>query len=109
MAVKDYEEQVFAGVLGKVIGVYAGRPFEGWWKERLEAKWGFIDHYVHKDQNVPLVVSDDDISGTLTFVRALEDSGLYKDTPDEFFGDTWLNYLLEGKTILWWGGMGHST
>ena len=109
MAIKDYEEQVFAGVLGKVIGVYAGRPFEGWWKDRLEEKWGFIDHYVHKDQNVPLVVSDDDISGTLTFVRALEDSGLYKDTPDEFFGDTWLNYLLEGKTILWWGGMGHST
>lgn len=109
MAIKDYEEQVFAGVLGKVIGVYAGRPFEGWWKDRLEAKWGFIDRYVHKDQNVPLVVSDDDISGTLTFVRALEDSGLYKDTPDEFFGDTWLNYLLEGKTILWWGGMGHST
>ena len=109
MAVKDYEEQVFAGVLGKVIGVYAGRPFEGWWKDRLEARWGLIDHYVHKDQNVPLVVSDDDISGTLTFVRALEDSGLYEKTPDEFFGETWLNYLLEGKTILWWGGMGHST
>ncbi|MBP5671287.1 MAG: ADP-ribosylglycohydrolase family protein [Victivallales bacterium] len=109
MKINDYEKQVFAGVLGKVIGVYAGRPFEGWWKDRLEAKWGFIDHYVHKDQNVPLVVSDDDISGTLTFVRALEDSGLYADTPDEFFGDTWLNYLLEGKTILWWGGMGHST
>ena len=109
MAVKDYEEQVFAGVLGKVIGVYAGRPFEGWWKDALEKKWGFIDRYVHKDQNVPLVVSDDDISGTLTFVRALEDSGLYEKTPDEFFGETWLNYLLEGKTILWWGGMGHST
>ncbi|MBO4526197.1 MAG: ADP-ribosylglycohydrolase family protein [Victivallales bacterium] len=109
MAVKDYEEQVFAGVLGKVIGVYAGRPFEGWWKDALEKRWGFIDRYVHKDQNVPLVVSDDDISGTLTFVRALEDSGLYEKTPDEFFGETWLNYLLEGKTILWWGGMGHST
>lgn len=109
MEVKNYELQVFAGVLGKVIGVYAGRPFEGWWKDRLEQKWGLIDHYVHKDQNVPLVVSDDDISGTLTFVRALEDSGLYADTPDEFFGDTWMNYLLEGKTILWWGGMGHST
>ena len=26
----DYEERVYAGVLGKIIGVYLGRPFEGW-------------------------------------------------------------------------------
>ena len=106
---QSYETQVYAGVLGKVIGVYLGRPFEGWSKERIEEKWGLIDHYVHEDQGVPLVVSDDDISGTLTFVRALEDSGLYADTPEDFFGKTWLNYLIENKTILWWGGMGHST
>jgi hypothetical protein len=24
-------------------------------------------------------------------------------------GQTWLNYLIEEKTILWWGGMGNST
>ncbi len=107
--VRNYEEQVYAGVLGKVIGVYMGRPFEGWTKERLEERWGRVDRYVHEDREVPLVVSDDDISGTLTFIRALEDSGAYRDTPTEFFGDTWLNYLIEGKTVLWWGGMGVST
>jgi hypothetical protein len=26
----DYAERVYAGVLGKLIGVYLGRPFEGW-------------------------------------------------------------------------------
>jgi len=26
----DYTERVYAGVLGKIIGVYLGRPFEGW-------------------------------------------------------------------------------
>jgi hypothetical protein len=26
----DYLERVYAGVLGKLIGVYLGRPFEGW-------------------------------------------------------------------------------
>ena len=26
----DYLERVYAGVLGKIIGVYLGRPFEGW-------------------------------------------------------------------------------
>ena len=82
----NYEQQVYAAVLGKVIGVYMGRPFEGWPKERLEAKWGLIDRYVNADVGVPLVVADDDISGTFTFVRALEDSGRYADTPEEFFG-----------------------
>ena len=24
-------------------------------------------------------------------------------------GQTWLNYLIERKTILWWGGLGNST
>ncbi len=101
-----YEEQVYTALLGKVAGVYFGRPVEGWLKTRIQEKFGsLLDHYCADDLNVPLVVTDDDIAGTLTFVRALEDSGLYAETPDSFFGDTWLNYLLEGKTILAWGGM----
>ncbi len=106
---EKYEEQVYAGVLGKVIGVYMGRPFEGWRKRDIVAHWGLADRYVAADRGVPLVVTDDDITGTFTFVRALEDSGQYADTPADFFGKTWLNYLIEGKTILWWGGLGMST
>ena len=105
----DYEKQVYAAALGKVIGVYLGRPFEGWPRERIQEKWGEITRYVHEDVNVPLIVSDDDISGTFTFVRALSDSGELENTPADFFGKTWLNYLIENKTILWWGGMSHST
>ncbi|MDA0260567.1 MAG: ADP-ribosylglycohydrolase family protein [Actinobacteria bacterium] len=30
-----YAEQVYAGVLGKIIGVYLGRPFEGWSNRRI--------------------------------------------------------------------------
>ncbi len=107
--VANYEEQVYAGVLGKVIGVYMGRPFEGWRKDNLVAHWGLVDRYVADDRGLPLVVTDDDITGTFTFIRALEDSGQYADTPEDFFGKTWLNYLIEGKTILWWGGLGMST
>ena len=106
---KNYEELVYAGVLGKVIGVYMGRPFEGWPKASIEKRWGMISGYVHEDMGKPLVVADDDITGTFTFVRALEDSGLYQETPEAFYGDNWLNYILENKTILWWGGMGLST
>jgi ADP-ribosylglycohydrolase len=105
----DYEKQVYAGVLGKVIGVYMGRPFEGWPKSRITERWGLVDRFVADDCKVPLVVADDDISGTLTFVRALEDSGRYLDVGYEDFGHNWLNYIIENKSILWWGGLGLST
>ena len=70
--VRNYQQQVYAGVLGKIIGVYMGRPFEGWPKAKIEERFGRIDRYVHEDLGKPLVVADDDISGTFTFVRALE-------------------------------------
>lgn len=105
-----YEEYVYAGVLGKVIGVYMGSPFEGWDKAGIESRWGRIDRYVYEDQGrASLVVPDDDITGTFTFIRALEDSGQFADTTAAFMGQSWLNYLIEGKTVLWWGGLGNST
>lgn len=105
----DYEQKVYTALLGKIIGVYFGRPIEGWSKEAIEKKFGFVDHYVADERELPLVVTDDDISGTLTFIRALPDSGKFEDTDDGFYGDTWLNYLMEQQTVLWWGGMARST
>ncbi len=67
----DYEEKVYAGVLGKLIGVYLGRPFEGWKYEKIMAELGEVNYYVHEKRGVPLIVTDDDISGTFTFLRAL--------------------------------------
>jgi len=106
---QDYEERVYAGILGKIIGVYIGRPFEGWWNDRIERELGEINYYVHERLGKPLIVADDDISGTFTFVRALEDHGISRDITPEQIGQTWLNYLIEKRTILWWGGMGMST
>ena len=37
----DYYERVYAGILGKIIGVYLGRPFEGWTYEQITAHFGF--------------------------------------------------------------------
>ena len=105
----DYEERVYAGVLGKLIGVYLGRPFEGWGYDAITAEFGEIRYYVHERRGVPLVVADDDISGTFTFLRALPDHGLRPDLSSEQIGRTWLNYLIENRTVLWWGGMGNST
>ena len=105
----DYAERVYAGVLGKLIGVYLGRPFEQWTYDRIMEQLGEINYYVHEQLGVPLVVTDDDISGTFTFLRALEDYGNSANVTAEQIGKGWLNYLIENDTILWWGGMGNST
>jgi len=121
----DYEERVYAGVLGKIIGVYLGRPFEGWPHERIVTELGNIRYYVHEQLGKPLIVADDDISVTFSFLRAMSDYGERQScslgpgqgpgqgdtmelTPAQI-GQTWLNYLVEKRTILWWGGMGNST
>ena len=44
---KEYEEKVYSGVLGKIIGVYLGRPFEGWWYDRIIKELGPINYYVN--------------------------------------------------------------
>lgn len=105
----DYAERVYAGVLGKIIGVYLGRPFEGWTYERIMAELGEIQYYVHDRLGVPLIVTDDDISGTFTFLRALPDNGNSRDLTPVQIGQTWLNTIIEGRTILWWGGRANST
>ena len=104
MRSSDYAERVYAGVLGKIIGVYLGRPFEGWTNAQIEARLGEITGYV--DGPGPLVLTDDDISGTFTFLRALEDYG--PDVTTAQIGQTWLNYVIEQRTTLWWGGVGAS-
>ncbi len=106
---QDYTERVYAGVLGKIIGVYLGRPFEGWTYERIMAELGEVNYYVHERLAKPLIVTDDDISGTFTFPRALPDYGNTRDLTPERIGQTWLNYIIEGRAILWWGGLGNST
>jgi len=108
-APSDYFQRVYAGVLGKIIGVYLGRPFEGWTHEKIQTELGEIWNYQNKRFGVPLVVADDDISGTFTFLRALSDHGGAADLTPEHVGLTWLNYIVENRSILWWGGMGNST
>lgn len=105
----DYPERVYAGVLGKIVGVYLGRPFEGWSNRDIERTFGEITDYVHEKRGVPLVVTDDDISGTFAFLRALEEHGFPRDLTPNQVRETWLNAIVENRSILWWGGMGVST
>lgn len=105
----DYSDRVYGGVLGKVIGVYLGRPFEQWSHKSIVERFGEINFYVNEEMGVPIVVADDDISGTFTFLRALEDNDFDPNLTAEQIGETWLNYIIENRTILWWGGRSTST
>src|SRR6185369_16191343 len=110
----DYTEKVYAGILGKIIGVYLGRPFEGWTYDQIMANLGEIKYYVNDRLDLPLrnhqlIVTDDDISGTFTFLRAMPDYGNSMGLTPTQIGQTWLHYIIENRTILWWGGLGNST
>ena len=106
---EDYLQRVYAGVLGKLVGVYLGRPFENWTYQEIQDRLGDIEYYVHDKLGVPLVVIDDDVSGTFAFVRALEEHGVRAELSSEEIGKTWLNQVIEHRSIFWWGGNGIST
>jgi ADP-ribosylglycohydrolase len=116
----DYVERVYAGVLGKIIGVYLGRPFEGWAFTDIKKRLGDIHYYANRKVSLlarfigihsqfPIVITDDDIAGTFTFLRALPDHGVSRDLTPAQIGQTWLNYVIENQTTFWWGGLGLST
>ena len=106
---RDTQERIYAGVLGKMVGVYLGRPVEGWTYEAIQSRFGEIKQYIHEELNLPLVVTDDDLSGTFGFFRSVEDNGFSREVTAKAVGESWLNYIVEDKTILWWGGLGNST
>ena len=85
----NYLERVYSGILGKLIGVYLGRPFENWTYERILSELGQINYYVHERLEVPLVVTDDDVAGTFTFIRALEDYELSKNEYSKLLKSTY--------------------
>ena len=114
----DYLERVYGAVLGKIIGVYLGRPFECWTHQTIVEQLGEIHEYVHERRNLPLVVTDDDISGTWLFLRALEDLGQLPADLDGpalverlsgLVADRWLNDVVAERSTFWWGGVGVST
>lgn len=105
----DYVERVYAGVLGKLIGIYVGRLFEGWTYQRILEELGHINYYVHEKLDMPLLVTDDDISGTFIFLRALDEHGATPELSAASVGKTWLNNIVERRSVFWWGGKGIST
>lgn len=103
---KDYIEKVYAGWLGKVIGVRHGGNIEGWTYDRIERTFGEVTGYLHSFKNF---AADDDTNGPIFFLRSLEDYTHTTDITPQQMGLTLLNYAPDGHGFFWWGGYGKST
>lgn len=99
-------EKIYAGFIGKAIGVRLGAPVEPtiWSYERIRDTYGEVTQYLRDFKNF---AADDDTNGPVYFIRALRDYGL--DCTAEDVGRTWLNYAAEEHGMYWWGGFGVST
>lgn len=104
---EHYAQRVYASVVGKILGVYLGRPVEGWPYARVQAQFGRITDFPAFQLGEPLIVADDDISASFLFTRVIEDD--LSSVSAEGISNNWLNYIIEGKSVLWWGGLGRST
>ncbi|MDR1704693.1 MAG: ADP-ribosylglycohydrolase family protein, partial [Clostridiales bacterium] len=100
----EYIEQIYAGWLGKIIGIRLGAPVEGWTYEQIKNTYGELRGYI---KDYKRMGPDDDSNGPIFFLRALEDSG-YRLTP-QAVGEALLNYVPYEHGFFWWGGFGVST
>jgi len=104
----DYVERVYAGWLGKVIGVRHGSNIEGWSSKAIADVYGEItgSGYLFDFKNF---ASDDDTNGPLFYIRALEDYTHTRELTAGQIGKTWLNYVPYEHGFYWWGGYGVAT
>ena len=102
----NYKERIYAGLLGKAIGVRLGAPLEtaNWTKERIKESFGELNNYTKDSKRF---AADDDTNGPIFFSRALYDYG--KPLTYEKISQTWLNYTRDGQGMFWWGGVGISS
>ncbi|MEG1756474.1 MAG: ADP-ribosylglycohydrolase family protein [Clostridia bacterium] len=103
---RDYPERVYAGWLGKMIGIRLGAPIESMPFQKIRDIFGHIQGYLI---DYDLFAADDDSNGPLFFVRALEDGGNGDSMIAQDVAAALLNYVPYEHGFFWWGGYGIST
>lgn len=103
---EDYFEKVYAGWLGKVIGIRLGAPIEGWTYDKLRDLYGEVQGYLVDYREF---AADDDSNGPMFFLRALEEAGPDYELTPQCVGNALLNYAPYEHGFFWWGGYGIST
>lgn len=112
---RDYLERVYAGFIGKNVGIRLGAPVEPaiWTYERIRDVYGDVTSYLKPYRNF---AADDDANGPVYFIRPLlealkngaSESAIAPELAREV-GKAWLDYAREGVGMFWWGGYGRST
>lgn len=103
---EGYQEKVYAGWLGKIIGIRAGANIEGWTYEKIRDTYGELDGYPADFINF---AADDDSNGPIFFLRALRDTAENYDLQPQDVATALLNYAAWERGFFWWGGYGIST
>lgn len=103
---EEYIERIYAGILGKVIGIRLGAPVEGWTYEKIRNLYGEVRDYLVDYREF---AADDDSNGPLFFLRALEDSGKGREMSAQDVAEALLNYVPYEHGFFWWGGYGVAT
>jgi ADP-ribosylglycohydrolase len=113
---KDYLERLYAGFIGKNVGIRLGAPVEPaiWTYERIREVYGDIRGYIKPYRNF---AADDDANGPVFFVNALLDKfepgktgeGAAPRLEPVDVERAWLEYARDGIGMFWWGGYGKST
>ncbi len=103
---QDYFQRVYAGWLGKIIGIRLGAPIEGWSYQTIQDVFGELDGYPASYKNF---AADDDSNGPLFLVRSLEDCPDLDRFSAQDVANALLNYAPYEHGFFWWGGYGVST
>ncbi|MDD3796312.1 MAG: ADP-ribosylglycohydrolase family protein, partial [Lachnospiraceae bacterium] len=103
---QEYIDGIYAGWLGKIIGIRLGAPVEGWSYEQIRDIYGAPDGYPVEYRDF---AADDDSNGPLFFLRALEDSKKKDQMEAQDVAEALLNYAPFEHGFFWWGGYGVST
>lgn len=102
----NYRQRVYAGWIGKCVGVRYGAPIENWTYKEIRENLGILDGYLPLAPG-KLFKPDDDTAFPMVLIRALRD---WKgEISAETFAEGMLNYLADQRGTLWWGGYGIST
>lgn len=99
-------EKIYAGWLGKIIGIRLGAPVESWTYEKIRNTYGSIDGYLVDYREF---AADDDSNGPLFFLRALEEGGNGYEIKAADVAEALRNYAPFEHGFFWWGGYGTST
>jgi ADP-ribosylglycohydrolase len=103
----DYRDRVYAGWLGKCIGVHFGGPLESWTYQAIRDNLGEVETYLQPSDKV--FKPDDDLVMPLIMMRAFEECRDPTLLSAEELGNTWLNYLSRERGSIWRGGYGVSS